>query len=152
MSSVSDFSSTSRVRYLHTHLYHWDEGFPFCSLIGRSSTVRTHGTNTYEISYSGSAMHARVGAPPDRIILFRTLGWPCAPDTVEMIGRPTTLRDLLRTHVPLLFPPPPSVPLAYAIIQGVVTPGDAEIAWLNACLAGVDGWLSIFIGIGIVES
>jgi len=67
------------------------------------------------------------------------------------LGRPTTLRELLRGHVPLLFPPPPSVPLAYAIIQGVVTPGDAEIAWLNACMAGVDGWLSIFIGIGIVE-
>lgn len=67
-------------------------------------------------------------------------------------GRPTTLRELLRTHVPLLFPPPPSVPLAYAIVQGVVTPGDAEIAWLNACMAGVDGWLSIFVGIGIVES
>jgi len=63
-------------------------------------------------------------------------------------GRPTTLRELLRNHVPLLFPPPPSVPLAYAIIQGVVTPGDAEVAWLNACLAGIDGWLSIFVGLG----
>lgn len=72
--------------------------------------------------------------------------------SIVSAGRPTTLRELLRTHVPLLFPPPPSVPLAYAIIQGVVTPGDAEIAWLNACLAGVDGWLSIFVGIGIVES
>lgn len=68
------------------------------------------------------------------------------------IGRPTTLRELLGTHLPLLFPPAPSIPLAYAIVQGVVTPADSEIAWLNACLAGVDGWLSIFVGIGQVDS
>jgi autophagy-related protein 5 len=66
-------------------------------------------------------------------------------------GRPTTLRELLQINVPLLFPPPPSVPLAYAIVQGIVTPGDADVAWLNACLAGVDGWLAVFVGIGIVS-
>ncbi|KAF8306941.1 hypothetical protein DL93DRAFT_2088313 [Clavulina sp. PMI_390] len=68
------------------------------------------------------------------------------------LGLPTTLRELLRTHLPLLFPPAPSMPLAYAIVQGVVTPLDSEIAWLNACLAGVDGWLSVFIGLGIVDA
>jgi len=66
-------------------------------------------------------------------------------------GRPTTLRELLRSHVPLLFPPPPSVPLAYSIVQGVVVPGEAEVAWLNACMGGIDGFLSIFIGIGIAS-
>ncbi|KAF8335476.1 autophagy protein 5 [Cantharellus anzutake] len=79
---------------------------------------------------------------------------PVLQDVVSPLnedGRPTMLRDLLRNHVPLLFPPQPSVPLAYAIIQGVVVPGEAEVAWLNTCMGGIDGFLSIFIGIGIAS-
>lgn len=37
--------------------------------------------------------------------------------------------------------------LAYALVQGVVSPPEAEIAWLGACLAGADGWLNICIGL-----
>lgn len=63
-------------------------------------------------------------------------------------GRAHTLRHFLRTHLPLLFPPPPSQPQAYAILQGVVVPGDAEMAWLGACMAGADGWVNVCIGLG----
>lgn len=61
-------------------------------------------------------------------------------------GRPTTLLQLLRTHLPLLFP---SVAdpylLAQPLAQGIVLPSDAEVAWLAACMAGADGWLRIGI-------
>ena len=78
-------------------------------------------------------------------------------------GSPNTLYHLLSTHLPLLFPPRPPPPppsrlnpnpsapavpvLAYALIQGVVSPPEAELAWLGACLAGADGWLNICIGV-----
>ncbi|KAF5320989.1 hypothetical protein D9619_001418 [Psilocybe cf. subviscida] len=78
-------------------------------------------------------------------------------------GSSVTLSQFLTTHLPLLFPPQPPPPppsrtnphpqaptvpeLAYAIIQGVVSPPEAELAWLGACLAGADGWLNICIGI-----
>lgn len=78
-------------------------------------------------------------------------------------GAPHTLAHFLSTHVPLLFPPRPPAPppsrsnphpqapsvpeLAYPLIQGVVTPLEAEMAWLGACLAGADGWLNICVGI-----
>ncbi|KAG6878528.1 hypothetical protein C0993_004426 [Termitomyces sp. T159_Od127] len=73
---------------------------------------------------------------------------------------PPILEDV---HIPLLFPPrsrPPtptaadqtvndsSMPkLAYALVQGVRSPPEAEMAWLGACMAGADGWLNICIGI-----
>lgn len=79
------------------------------------------------------------------------------------IGSPHTLYDFLSTNLSLLFPPRPPPPppsrlnpnpqapavpaLAYALIQGVVSPPEAELAWLGACLAGADGWLNICIGI-----
>lgn len=79
-------------------------------------------------------------------------------------GTPHTLSHYLTSHVPLLFPlrpppPPPSrtnpnpqaptVPeLAYALVQGVPTPPESEMAWLGACLAGADGWLNICVGFG----
>ncbi|KAG8932456.1 autophagy protein 5 [Tulasnella sp. 417] len=62
--------------------------------------------------------------------------------------RAHTLRQFLRTHLPLLFPPPPSQPQAYALVQGVVCPPDAEMAWLGACMAGADGWVNVCIGLG----
>ncbi|KAF8210084.1 autophagy protein 5 [Mycena galopus ATCC 62051] len=91
---------------------------------------------------------------------------PVIQDLVPPIledGTPHTLARFLSTHVPLLFPvrppaPPPSranphpqapsVPEhAYPLIQGVLTPLEAEMAWLGACLAGADGWLNICVGI-----
>ncbi|KAG6813647.1 hypothetical protein H0H92_008884 [Tricholoma furcatifolium] len=72
-------------------------------------------------------------------------------------GSPNTLARFLTAHIPLLFPPRsrPSTPsgdqhtaalynpeLAYALIQGVRSPPEAEMAWLGACMAGADGWLN----------
>ncbi|KZT18160.1 hypothetical protein NEOLEDRAFT_1080863 [Neolentinus lepideus HHB14362 ss-1] len=68
-------------------------------------------------------------------------------------GAPHTLGRFLHTHLPLLFPianPRHSSDpdLAYALIQGVPCPLDAEMAWLGACMAGADGWVSVCVGIG----
>jgi autophagy-related protein 5 len=78
-------------------------------------------------------------------------------------GSAHTLGHFFSTHLKLLFPPrppppppsrlnpnpkaPPAQELAFALIQGVVAPPEAELAWLSACLAGADGWLNICIGI-----
>jgi autophagy-related protein 5 len=35
----------------------------------------------------------------------------------------------------------------YALIQGVISPPEAEMAWLGACMAGADGWLNICVGV-----
>jgi autophagy-related protein 5 len=80
---------------------------------------------------------------------------------VSSTGTPHTLYHFLSAHLPLLFPsrsvPPVSSrvnpssqytgDLAYALVQGVVSPPEAEIAWLGACLTGADGWLNICIGV-----
>ncbi|KIM45174.1 hypothetical protein M413DRAFT_441857 [Hebeloma cylindrosporum] len=78
-------------------------------------------------------------------------------------GSAHTLGQFISTHLKLLFPPRPPPPppsrlnpnpqappvpeLAFALIQGVVAPPEAELAWLSACLAGADGWLNICVGI-----
>ncbi|PCH43591.1 hypothetical protein WOLCODRAFT_138455 [Wolfiporia cocos MD-104 SS10] len=67
------------------------------------------------------------------------------PPTLED-GSPHTLFHFLRTHLPLLFPED-RPPLAFAIVQGVVAPPDAEMAWLGACMAGADGWLNVCVGL-----
>jgi len=66
-------------------------------------------------------------------------------------GLTHTLQHFLQRHLPLLFPPShdseQSEALAYAIIQGVLCSGDAELGWLGACMAGADGWVNISIGL-----
>jgi autophagy-related protein 5 len=88
-------------------------------------------------------------------------------------GTPHTLSRYLSHLTPLLFPPkssdhptrpppPPAFPsgrssvpnaqdarsgFAYALIQGVLAPGDSEMAWLGACLTGADGWLNVCVGL-----
>ncbi|KAH7925923.1 autophagy-related protein [Leucogyrophana mollusca] len=64
-------------------------------------------------------------------------------------GLPHTLAHYLSTHLPLLFPQPPSSDpnLAYALIQGVLAPPESEMAWLGACMAGADGWVNVCVGI-----
>ena len=64
-------------------------------------------------------------------------------------GRPVTLGAFLTSHVPLMFPA--SAPLAHVIVQGVLCPRQAEIAWLGACLAGADGWVNLCVGLGARE-
>ncbi|TKY86101.1 hypothetical protein EX895_004926 [Sporisorium graminicola] len=76
------------------------------------------------------------------------------PPTLED-GRANTLGAVLSALFPLLFPPPPSFssfqaqarPLAYALVQGVRMPLDAEIAWLGSALVGPDGWVAVVIGL-----
>lgn len=67
------------------------------------------------------------------------------------IGSPATLAHYLSTHLPMLFPPSPSDPpfhnLAYALIQGVVVPPEAEMPWLGACMSGADGWVNVCVGL-----
>ncbi|EIM80008.1 uncharacterized protein STEHIDRAFT_126278 [Stereum hirsutum FP-91666 SS1] len=67
-------------------------------------------------------------------------------------GSPTTLSDFLNQHFPLLFPSPtPQRPqvrnLGYTLIQGVLAPFEAEMAWIGACMAGADGWVNICVGL-----
>jgi hypothetical protein len=33
------------------------------------------------------------------------------------------------------------------MMHGVLVPPDAEMAWLGACMAGADGWVSVCVGI-----
>lgn len=63
-----------------------------------------------------------------------------------------TLGHYLSTHLPLLFPAQnlsqtQAPGFAYALVQGVPSPFEAEMAWLGACLAGADGWVNICVGI-----
>jgi len=80
-----------------------------------------------------------------------------------LAGSPQTLSHFFSTHLPLLFPPQPPPPppsrhnpnpqapniptLAHVLIQGVISPPDAELAWLGACMAGADGWLNMCVSI-----
>ncbi|KAF8972961.1 autophagy protein Apg5-domain-containing protein [Flammula alnicola] len=107
-------------------------------------------------AYSMRSVPVRIYLPDGPVL--QELAPPSLDD-----GTPHTLSEFLSAHLALLFPaqpppPPPSrlnpnpqappVPeLAYALIQGVVSPPEAELAWLGACLAGADGWLNICIGI-----
>ncbi|KAF4621009.1 hypothetical protein D9613_000597 [Agrocybe pediades] len=88
-----------------------------------------------------------------------------APPLLED-GTPQTLSHFFSTNLPLLFPPQPPPPppsrhnpnpqapsipaLAHTLIQGVIAPPEAELAWLGACMAGADGWLNICIAINRV--
>lgn len=78
---------------------------------------------------------------------------------IARVGISNTLAHFLSTHIPLLFPPGSIAPLRpnpfpvtvsespYALIQGVISPPEAEMAWLGACMAGADGWLNICVGV-----
>ncbi|KAH7888307.1 autophagy-related protein [Phlebopus sp. FC_14] len=77
---------------------------------------------------------------------------PVMQDLVPPIledGTPHTLSHYLSTHLPLLFPSEPSSgpELAFALIQGIITPPDTEMGWLGACLGGADGWVNVCVGI-----
>ena len=71
------------------------------------------------------------------------------PELIYTPGKPVLLIALLRRHLPLLFPATTKSAQAYALAvpfaQGVEIPPDSEVAWLSACLCGVDGWLRIGI-------
>jgi hypothetical protein len=88
--------------------------------------------------------------PPPQAAL-RGLAVVPADGPVYQTGTPNTLADLLSLHLPLLFPAPgpgAGPTLAYTLLQGVITPPEAELAWLGACMSGADGWVNICIGLG----
>ncbi|PWN34205.1 uncharacterized protein FA14DRAFT_161682 [Meira miltonrushii] len=78
---------------------------------------------------------------------------PVAPYTED--GKPNTLHSILSALFPLLFPPTPTFspsstpapppPLAYAVVQGIRIPLDAEIPWIGALLGSADGWVAVCI-------
>lgn len=86
-------------------------------------------------------------APPSldsgKLLCVSELGWPCS---LQYSGSLNTLGKFLSTHLPLLFPANQRA-LACPLVQGVLCPLDAEIAWLGACMAGADGWVNVMIGI-----
>ncbi|CAG7854307.1 Autophagy protein 5 {ECO:0000256/RuleBase:RU361202} [Serendipita indica DSM 11827] len=67
-------------------------------------------------------------------------------------GQPATVKTLMETHLPLLFPPEDKAggggSLAHVLVHGVVVPLETELAWLGACMSGADGWVSIVVGLG----
>ncbi|KAI0033448.1 autophagy protein Apg5-domain-containing protein [Vararia minispora EC-137] len=70
-----------------------------------------------------------------------------APPLLED-GSPNTLADFLPLHLSALFPPTAAGrPRAFALVQGVRAPLEAELAWLGACMAGADGWVNVCIGL-----
>ncbi|EPQ57662.1 APG5-domain-containing protein [Gloeophyllum trabeum ATCC 11539] len=103
---------------------------------------------------SASMVHTR---PPDRDAASAVRSVPAriylpdGPVLQDLVppGAVRTLGDFLRAHLPLLFPldRPDRKPLAYALVQGVRCPGDAEMAWLGACMAGADGWVNVCVGV-----
>ncbi|KAN0065444.1 autophagy protein 5 [Thecaphora frezii] len=104
----------------------------------------------------GGAASGGIRSVPIRILLpdaAPVVQEPVAPLLED--GRPATLATLLSSLFPLLFPPPPSFssfqaaspPLAYAVVQGVRMPLDAEVGWLGSTMLSPDGWLTIVIGL-----
>ncbi|KAF8070272.1 autophagy protein Apg5-domain-containing protein [Lyophyllum atratum] len=126
------------------------------SLHSRPPSADPAGQPERDGAYNVRSVPARIYLPDGPVL--QDLVPPILED-----GSSTTLSHFLTTHIPLLFPPHsrPSTPihntpnspeshtseLAYALIQGVRSPPEAEMAWLGACMAGADGWLNVCIGI-----
>lgn len=68
---------------------------------------------------------------------------------LNTVGTVHRFSYFLTTHLPLLFPVSDTrhSDLAYALVQGVLVPPDAEMAWLGACMAGADGWVNVCVGL-----
>lgn len=109
----------------------------------------TTGTATPSAASAVRSIPIRIFLPDNAPIVQEPV-----PPTLED-GRANTLGAVLSALFPLLFPPPPSFssfqaqapPLAYALVQGVRMPLDAEIAWLGSALVGPDGWVAVVIGL-----
>ncbi|KAL1700454.1 autophagy protein Apg5-domain-containing protein [Schizophyllum commune] len=126
------------------------------SMVNRPPSADPAGPSDKEGAYNVRSVPARIYLPDGPVI--QDLVPPMLED-----GNPQTLADFLSTRLPLLFPPRPPPPppsrtnprpqpppvhdLAYPIIQGVIVPMEAEVAWLSACMAGADGWLNVCVGI-----
>ena len=117
--------------------------------VADSTATATTTTTTAGGGKTGSGGHYR--SLPMRFYLVQgapTVQEPVAPYHED--GRPITLQAVLSALFPLLFPPIPTFstsasqsappPLAYAVIQGIRVPPEAEIPWIGAALSSADGW------------
>ncbi|SPO32259.1 related to ATG5 - protein involved in autophagy and the Cvt pathway [Ustilago trichophora] len=119
------------------------------TLTTTSSSDTPSGTTTPGTGNAVRSIPIRIFLPDNAPIVQEPV-----PPTLED-GRANTLGAVLSALFPLLFPPPPSFssfqgqakPLAYALVQGVRMPLDAEIAWLGSALVGPDGWVAVVIGL-----
>jgi hypothetical protein len=72
-------------------------------------------------------------------------------ELINLPGTSETVQRFLEKLLPLLFGEQSAGKsgkrAAYALVQGVLCPPDAEMGWLGACLAGADGWVNICIGV-----
>ncbi|KAH8828481.1 autophagy protein Apg5-domain-containing protein [Flagelloscypha sp. PMI_526] len=118
------------------------------SMVNRPPSTDPAGPSTTdrEGAYNVRSVPVRIYLPEGPVLQ------DLAPPNLED-GSPHTLDNFLTARIPLLFPSLPATsrtkpnPLAYPIIQGILTPLDSEIAWLSATMAGADGWLNVFIGV-----
>lgn len=111
---------------------------------GLSTAESTTGARNSTTNYRSIPMRFYLvqGAP--------TVQEPVAPYSED--GRPNTLHSVLSALFPLLVPPIPAFtnsasqvsgpppPMAYAVIQGIRIPFDAEITWISSALSSADGW------------
>ncbi|PWZ01548.1 peptidase M22, glycoprotease [Testicularia cyperi] len=123
--------------------------------LSSSSAGAGAGSGTSTPSGSGPASGAVRSIP---IRFFLPDNAPIVQEPVPPLlddGRCNTLAAVLSSLFPLLFPPTPSFssfqqaspPLAYAVVQGIRLPLDAEIGWLGSALVGADGWVAVVIGL-----
>ncbi|EJD02724.1 autophagy protein 5 [Fomitiporia mediterranea MF3/22] len=109
------------------------------SLHTRPPSADTPGAPDKDGAYSVRSVPIRIYLPDGPVLQ------DVASPSLES-GVYNTLGKFLNTHLPLLFPNSNRV-LAYPIVQGVVCPLDAEVAWLGACMAGADGWVNVMVGV-----
>jgi autophagy-related protein 5 len=109
------------------------------------------GTGAAESSTGARAGNTQYRSIPMRFHLLQgapVVQEPIAPYTED--GRPVTLHSVLSALFPLLVPPVPTFstsnsqvippPMAYAVIQGIRIPFEAEIPWIGSALSSADGW------------
>ena len=127
------------------------------SLHSRPPSADTSGTPDKDGAYNVRSVPVRMYLPDGPVLqdiappmadtgeLYLPIKSSNHSDLISLQGVYNTLGKFLTSHLPLLFAT--QKPLAYPLIQGVICPLDAELAWLGACMAGADGWVNIMIGI-----
>ncbi|KAL5507484.1 ATG5 [Sanghuangporus vaninii] len=109
------------------------------SLHSRPPSADTAGAPDKDGAYNVRSVPIRIYLPDGPVLQ------DVAPPSLESGGY-YTLGKYLSMHLPLLFPSSNRV-LAYSVVQGVMCPLEAELAWLGACMAGADGWVNVMIGL-----
>ncbi|ORX38891.1 autophagy protein Apg5-domain-containing protein [Kockovaella imperatae] len=120
-------------------------GAPSPSIPSRppSTDPGSSGPSKPESAYTTRALPVKLYLPDNAPVIQEVV----PPMTAD--GMPLSILALLRQHLPLLFPAlnekGSPYDLAIPVAQGIEIPPEAEVAWLSACMCGVDGWLRIGI-------